>query len=72
MGAFSFIYSTFNLTNPHPLLILKNLWSTPHQFVRVANQLTKYMRTNRQFLLDRLCIFTRSKHFADCLSNGLQ
>ncbi len=65
-------YLTLNLTNPNPLLILKDLWSTTHHLVRVAEQFTKHMWTNGQLLLDRLCIFTGGKHFADCLSDGLQ
>ena len=65
-------YLTFNLTNPHPLLILKNFWSTTHHLVRVAEQFTKHMRTYLKFLKDGVCILAFSEHGTNCFCHRLQ
>ena len=65
-------YSTFNLTNPNLLLILKNLWSPPHQPIRMAQQLPKHMLTNSQLLHNRLSINTSSKLLPNCGSHHFQ
>ena len=66
------IYSTLNLTNSNLFLILKNLWSPAHQLVGMTQQLPKHMRTNSQFLLDHLSMYTSSKLLPNCSSHHFQ